>query len=221
MITGVACCGKTTILHELKSCGWTVCSRGDIGTFSGKSKSTAAVTGVHAAMDGALRRGDVLGDRGPIDNPLWSIIMPLCDPRYRGTLVHELLKFFNGFLNEMVTAYMMEQLVVVFIDQYPNLNRRRMLSRCSDGGAFRARIEMYPVAQGMAYYMAARLFGWTVRCVTYDEDRNFRPDRYTSIAEEIKYIFGRPIDRPPLPVSKPDGLYMKDDEYSIATGIFK
>lgn len=126
-------------------------------------------------------------------------------------------------MNEHVIAYMMQQTVVVFIDQYPGLNRARMLRRCSDGDAFRARIHMYPIAQCMAYYMAARLFGWTVRCVPYDEERNFRPDRYPAIADEIKTLFGRPVEQPPLtlPTSKPDGVYLTDTEYSVATGIFK
>lgn len=223
VITGVACCGKTTLLNELKSCGWTVCSRADLGTFSGKCKSAAAIAGLHAAMDSALRRGDVLGDRGPIDNPLWSIIMPLCDPKYRDTLVEQMLTFFIGFLNEHVIAYMVQQIVVIFIDQYPSLNRKRMLRRCSNGDAFRARLEMYPITQFMAYYMAARLFGWTVRCVPYDDERVFRPDRYRAIADEMKTLFGRPIEQPPLtlPASRPDGMYVTEKEYSIATGIFK
>lgn len=222
VITGVACCGKTTLLNELKSCGWTVCSRGDLGTFSGKSKSAPAIAGLHAAMENALRRGDVLGDRGPVDNPLWSIIMPLCDPKYRNDVVDELLRFFNGTVNEHVIAYMCQQRVVVFIDPYPSCNRTRMLRRCENGDAFRARINMYPIAQAIAYYMAARLYGWTVRCVPYDENRKFRPERYRTIAAEIKRLFGRPVARPPPEASsKPDGHHLTDTEYSTATGIFK
>lgn len=222
VITGQACCGKTTLLNKLKSYGWTVCSRGDLGTFSGKSKSAPAIASLHAAIENALRRGDVLGDRGPIDNPLWSIIMPLCDPRYKDFVVEELLNFFDSTINEHVAAYMCAQQAVVFVDPYPDLNRARMMSRSTDGDAFRCRIQMYPVAQFMAYYMAARLYGWTVRCVPYDEERNFQPHRYLSIAEELNELFGAPIKQEPLKqASKQDGHHLEDKEYSIATGIFK
>lgn len=222
VITGQACCGKTTLLDRLKKYGWQVCSRGDLGTFSGKSKSAPAIAGLHAALENALHRGDVLGDRGPIDNPLWTIIMTLCDPQYKDRVVEELLKFFNATINEHVIAYMLRQEVVVFIDPYPSLNRARMMSRCTGGDAYRARIRMYPITQCIAYYMAARLYGWTVRCVPYDEERNFQPQRYRAMAEEIKNIFGTPLKQGPLRLArKPDGHYLEDTEYSIATGIFK
>lgn len=222
VITGQACCGKTTLLNKLKSYGWTVCSRGDLGTFSGKSKSAPAIASLHAAIENALRRGDVLGDRGPIDNPLWAIIMPLCDPQYTDCVVEELMRFFDSTVNEHVAAYMCAQQAVVFVDPYPGLNRARMMSRNADGDAFRCRIQMYPVAQFMAYYMAARLYGWTVRCVPYDEERNFQPHRYLGMAEEIKKFFGTPIKQEPLKqASKQDGHHLEDTEYSIATGIFK
>lgn len=222
VITGQACCGKTTLLNKLKSYGWTVCSRGDLGTFSGKSKSAPAIASLHAAIENALRRGDVLGDRGPIDNPLWAIIMPLCDPQYKDRVVEELMQFFDSTLNEHVAAYMCAQQAVIFVDPYPGLNRARMMRRSADGDAFRCRIQMYPIAQFMAYYMAARLYGWTVRCVPYDEEHNFQPHRYLSMAEEINKLFGSPIKQEPLKqASKQDGHHLEDTEYSIATGIFK
>lgn len=222
VITGQACCGKTTLLNKLKSYGWTVCSRGDLGTFSGKSKSAPAIASLHAAIENALRRGDVLGDRGPIDNPLWAIIMPLCDPQYKNFVVEELMHFFDSTINEHVAAYMCAQQAVVFVDPYPDLNRARMMSRSTDGDAFRCRIQMYPIAQFMAYYMAARLYGWIVRCVPYDEERNFQPHRYLGMAEEINKFFGSPIKQEPLKeASKQDGYHLEDTEYSIATGIFK
>lgn len=222
VITGQACCGKTTLLNKLKSYGWTVCSRGDLGTFSGKSKSAPAIASLHAAIESALRRGDVLGDRGPIDNPLWAIIMPLCDPQYKDYVVEELMNFFDSSINEHVAAYMCAQQAVVFVDPYPDLNRARMMSRNADGDAFRCRIQMYPIAQFMAYYMAARLYGWTVRCVPYDEERNFQPHRYLDMAEEMNKLFGAPIKQEPLKqASKQDGHHLDDTEYSIATGIFK
>ena len=81
---------------------------------------------------------------------------------------------------------------------------------------------MYPITQCIAYYMAARLYGWTVRCVPYDEEHNFQPQRYRAMAEEIKSIFGTPLKQGPLRLArKPDGHYLEDTEYSIATGIFK
>lgn len=222
VITGQACCGKTTLLNRLKSYGWTVCSRGDLGTFSGKSKSAPTIASLHAAIENALRRGDVLGDRGPIDNPLWAIIMPLCDPKYKGCVVEALMNFFDSTINEHVAAYMCAQQAVVFVDPFPDLNRARMMSRSADGDAFRCRIQMYPIAQFMAYYMAARLYGWTVRCVPYDEERNFQPHRYLSTAEEMNKLFGSPIKQEPLKqASKQDGHHLEDTGYSIATGIFK
>lgn len=223
VITGQACCGKTTLLNRLKSYGWNVCSRGDLGTFSGKAKCAPTIASLHAAMENALRRGDVLGDRGPIDNPLWSVIMPLCDLRYKDRVVDELLRFFDGTMNEHVVAYYAcQQRVFVFVDPYPGLNRERMLKRCTGGDAFRARIYMYPIAQCIAYYIAARLFGWTVRCVPYDERREFQPQRYAAIADEINRSFGRPTKQPPLSqASRPSGHLLEDTEYSIATGIFK
>lgn len=224
VITGQACCGKTTLLRMLKNDGWSVCSRGDLGTFAGKASSPAAIAGLHAAMEFVLRRGDVLGDRGPIDNPLWSIIMPLCDPKYEDHVVTHLLDFFGGTTNEYVAGYMCRQRVVVFVDPYPEENRRRMLERCINGDAFRARIKMYPIVQFMAYYMAARLYGWTVRCVPYDDQRKFQPHMYGALAVELRTLFGSPRrhDDEPLPAaSRPEGLYLRDERYSRATGIFK
>lgn len=222
VITGQACCGKTTLLNVLKSYGWTVCSRGDLGTFSGKAKSAPMIASLHAALENALRRGDVLGDRGPIDNPLWAIIMPMCDPRYKEDLVQHLMAFFNSTINEHVVAYMCAQRVVVFVDPYPELNRARMMRRNVGGDAFRCRIHMYPIAQFMAYYMAARLYGWTVRCVPYDEERNFQPHRYANMAKEISKLFGTPIKQGPLkPATTPHGEHLDDKVYSIATNIFK
>lgn len=75
MITGQACCGKTTLRRGLLANGYEVKSRGDIGTFAGKARSPAAI----AATEYALVHCGVVGDRGPIDNPLWSRIMELCD----------------------------------------------------------------------------------------------------------------------------------------------
>lgn len=81
-ITGVACSGKTSSLNALRRYGWTIKSRGDLGTFGGKSKSPAYVTALHVALDYAYRSGApyVIGDRGAIDNPLWTAIMEMCNP---------------------------------------------------------------------------------------------------------------------------------------------
>lgn len=171
-ITGVACCGKTTVLDTLRQYGWTIKSRGDLGTFGGKSKSPAHVAALHAALDHAYRAGatHIIGDRGPIDNPLWSAIMELCNPLYADTMVNKLMVFFEKTFNELVIRYHAGFDVVVFLDPYPSRNRERMLCRCENGDALRGRLQQYVSAQFMAYYMFASLFGFETVYVPYTSD---------------------------------------------------
>lgn len=60
-VTGQACCGKTSLLNTLRSRGWKVFSRGDLGSFAGKASDPLSVFGLHAAIDWTLRRDNVLG----------------------------------------------------------------------------------------------------------------------------------------------------------------
>lgn len=60
-ITGQACCGKTTLLNSLKSKGWTIVSRGSVGSFAGKASSPVAVACLHASIEWSLGHSNVLG----------------------------------------------------------------------------------------------------------------------------------------------------------------
>lgn len=209
IITGQACCGKTTLISRLEKSGWTMKSRGDIGTFSGKSKSPASVAGLHAAMEYAFRRGDIIGDRGPIDNPLWTIIMQLCDPSTdMKRVVYIILDFISQNFNENSLRYYAEQHCIVFIDPLPSCNRARMLNRNTGGDSNRARINNYFI-QAIAYYIVARICGWKVYTVPYDlAEKTYCPERYQQIAEDILERFGKPnksnVDTRPISNVKPN-----------------
>jgi hypothetical protein len=97
-VTGQACCGKTTALKVLEESGWRVYSRKDIGTFSGKSKSAFHFAVLHAAQEDVLRREGTIGDRGPIDNPFWVLIMHQCNPIYKNSALFEPLSYLNNHL---------------------------------------------------------------------------------------------------------------------------
>lgn len=63
-ITGQACCGKTTLLNSLRSKGWTIVSRGSVGSFAGKATSPVAVACLHASIEWSLGHSNVLGVSG-------------------------------------------------------------------------------------------------------------------------------------------------------------
>lgn len=63
-ITGQACCGKTTLLNSLRSKGWTIVSRGSVGSFAGKASSPVAVACLHASIEWSLGHSNVLGVSG-------------------------------------------------------------------------------------------------------------------------------------------------------------
>ncbi|KAE9530037.1 hypothetical protein AGLY_011499 [Aphis glycines] len=193
-MTGMACCGKTTCLSALRKIGWTFRGRGDLDTFAGKIHSPAQVAGLHAAIDYALRHnnGWLIGDRGPIDNPLWNVIMPLCSPKYKSTVVQEILLFFQQTFNELVVNYHAEFDVVVFLDQYPSRNRKRMLARNTGGDAHRARVPMYCAVQFMAYYIFTVLFGHKIITVPYDQQGRFDADAGTASVHSCTIITGPP-----------------------------
>ncbi|KAE9521743.1 hypothetical protein AGLY_017854 [Aphis glycines] len=237
-VTGVACSGKTSALNALRRYGWTIKSRGDLGTFGGKSKSPAYVAALHAALDYAYRAGApyVIGDRGPIDNPLWTAITEMCNPRYARDMVYRLEKFFEHTFNELVIRYHGEFDVVVFLDPYPSRNRERMLKRGENGDAYRGRLRQYVAAQFMAYFMFAVLFGHRIVLVPYDDDRgNFDENAHVHNTLMLADYYGH---ADPIPgvgdgdvgggglgkISKllpdvPD--FLQDNKFSVMHGIFK
>lgn len=228
-ITGVACCGKTTVLEHLRHSGWRFESRGSMGTFSGKSKTPALVASLHAAIDDTLRSGSrtVIGDRGPIDNPLWTVIMQLCDPKHSATVVSKLLQFFEATFNEPVIRYHSGFDVVVFLDQYPSRNRERMRARNDGGDVHRARLQQYVTIQFMAYYMFAVLFGFRMIFVPYDRATgNFDGRRHTKNAQLIAEYYG-PADTvdansvTAMKLNKELPEFMDDNTFPIVYGIFK
>ncbi|AYP97904.1 GrBNV gp17-like protein-like protein [Mauternbach virus] len=225
-ITGQACCCKTTILNKLIEIGWRKFSRGDVGSFSGKSTSSAAIGNLHAALDFILTRPNVIGDRGYIDNVIWSFIMPACNSNESSSFVNKMLSFLNANFNEPSIAQYISQKGLIFIDPYVDLNRSRQLRRCVSGDAHRARIFMYPIAQFMTYYTVARLFGWKVICVPYDVDRNFDNVKYEQNIDLIRNYFGTPtfddiVDRQVIRFAKPHNNYTIDTLYPKIVGIFK
>lgn len=232
-ITGVACTGKTTILRELEANGWTIRSRGQLGTFGGKSRAPAYVASLHAALDYSYKKcaGFMIGDRGPIDNPLWTIIMQLCDPKYKNCMVHELLKFFDRTFNELVVRYHAEFQTVVFLDTMPIKNRQRMLKRGEGGDVQRGRIAHYVEAQFMAYYIFAVLFGHKIMLLPYRDDKSIDSKRHLDNARHLNEYFGT-VDkeqqsahqRELLNVGKLDNRVpdiLMDYNYSKSLGIFK
>lgn len=173
VITGQACCGKTTFSRRLEQeCNIQTCSRGYLGRVAGGS-----IFALHASLENALSTsmGNVVGDGGALDDPLWTVIMPLCDSFYRDKpleIVMTILKFFNSILNENVLAYLVQQYCAVFLDASPRTNRMRMLRRGREGDAQRARIFMYPIAQFIAYYVAACLLDYRICLVQFDQNDN-------------------------------------------------
>jgi len=225
-ITGQACCCKTTILNKLLELGWRKFSRGDVGSFSGKSSSAAAIGNLHAALDFTLTRPNVIGDRGYIDNVIWSFIMPACSPIDSKSFVYNMLSFLNSNFNEPSIAQYISQKGLIFIDPYVDLNRTRQLNRCESGDSHRARIFMYPIAQFMVYYTVARLFGWKILCVPYDVDRNFDNVKYEQNIDLIRNYFGTPkfddiIEKQLIRFAKPYNNYTVDTLYPKIVGIFK
>ena len=225
-ITGQACAGKTTLLNSLKRYGWKVLSRGDIGSFSGKINNPVAVACLHASVEWAQQHTDVLGDRSSIDNLLWVWIMQYCNPKYEESLVDELLRFVNVNFNAPSLAYFIGQKAAIFVDPFPSICEKRMLVRGTGGDAYRGRLRGYAITQAIAYYAIARLFGWKVFCVPYDESRNFDTSRYANIADYlIHHYFGMPDSTTnPIPQSrydKPQNVYVPDFEFAKSVGIFK
>lgn len=222
-ITGQACCGKTTMLNHFRKLGWKIYNRGKLGSFGGKANDPATIANLHAALQYQLTQSDVIGDRGSIDNPLWSFIMPACNPQRRDSLVGDLLSFINSSFNEPSIAEYITQKGVIFLDPYSRLNQERMLKRCAGGDPNRGRLSMYNPPQFMSYYTVARLFGWKCYAVPYTKERIFNPDGYKKIAVEVEKIFGPPksTGTPFVWYNKPKNDFIIDNTYPKSVGIFK
>lgn len=223
-LTGQACCGKTTLLNEFIKYNWNVRSRGELGSYGGKAKAALPIASLHAALDSSLSLSNTIGDRGPIDNPLWTIIMAIADPKFQRDPLSSVNYIFSNFLKELsdnVVRYHMSHKVVVVIDPYPEKNRLRMLERFTGGDALRARINLYPYIQAIAYYTVARLYRWPVYCVPYTENETFDVERYTGeIIPKIIAYFGTPKHQPiQTLVPKVPGYGPPDHTYANIVGI--
>lgn len=170
-LTGSACCGKSTLLNKLERDNWNLYSRGDLGSYAGKSKSAAHIAMLHASIEMGLRKRWSIGDRGHLDNPLWSIIMFLCKLDNNNDIVLESLNAISRMFNELSLEYFsLVQKTIVFIDTRSLANQARMLKRCCDGDAHRARISLYPIIQTLLYYMMAKFLNYPICCVPYKTD---------------------------------------------------
>lgn len=230
-ISGVACSGKTTILNKLRDKNWKIFSRGDVGSFGGKANNAPTIATLHAALEFVLTQSDVIGDRGPIDNPLWTIIMELCDPSFTGSIVIRILEYFNSNFNEPSIAYFVKQCGVIFLDTNFKANAGRMIVRNLNGDAHRSRLDRYAMVQFIAYYIALRLFGWKPQCVPYDDFDNFAPQEYASICTQLHKYFcssqasGVEIPKksalPYVRFAKPTNKHISNMTFPKAVGIFK
>lgn len=236
-ITGEAACLKTTVLKELKNNGWSIYSRGDIGSYSGKSRTPVCVAGLHGALDVMLLQHNTIGDRGHIDNPLWCNIMRIIDPQYHKSAVEETLAYFFATFNELLVSFFTTQKVVIILDPKNEFNRERMYKRNTGGDNYRASIPFYTIAQFISYYMVTRIFGWKLYFVPYkvnDEGQfinEIDQDKYTKMVNEICDFYGKPIepaniDLDPLPekiskTGKYSDLFSENYNFSMDLGIFK
>lgn len=221
-MTGEACCCKTSILRALSASGWKKYSRGDIGSFSGKAHSPVDIGNLHAALSYIHQQPDVIGDRGYIDNVLWSFIMPQCDMNRRDTMIKDLIDFLSSF-NEPAIAQYLSHKAVIFVDPYSERLRARQLRRCTDGDALRARIFMYPYAQFIAYYAMARLFKWKLITVPYTSSGEIDQVRYQQDLSSVLEYFGQPQDsgHPFVQYQCPANLYNIDNKMPKSIGIYK
>lgn len=222
-ITGTACVGKTTLLESLKLYGWETISRGSQGTFSGKAKCPSTMSSLDQSMQYVLSFGNVIGDRGTIDNPLWNYIMDATNPSKYIDLVDDFKHHLESTLNENVLLQYARENVVIIIDLKPEENRKRMMKRAQDGDIKRSRIFMYPYVQNLFYFIMARLVGWKIFCVPYDKNGEFQPLGYEKIINYINQHFPKNEDSNILHKfkSKPLGSHKIDHTYAKNVDIFK
>lgn len=222
-ITGTACVGKTTLLESLKLYGWETISRGSQGTFSGKAKCPSTISALDQSMQYVLTFGNVIGDRGTLDNPLWNYIMDATNPIKCTDLVKDFKHHLESTLNENVLLQYARENVVIIIDLKPEENRKRMMNRAENGDIKRSRIFMYPYAQNLFYFIIARLVGWKIFCVPYDENGVFQPSGYKKIIDYVNKFFPKNRDSHIIRKfkSKPLGTHKIDHTYAKNVDIFK
>lgn len=221
-ITGEASCCKTTVITKLTELGWKKYSRGDSGSFNKKPENRAAVGNLHAALNYVLTRPDCIGDRSFIDNVLWVFIMPACNPT-NGDMVDSLFSFLNANFNEPSIAEYIRHKGIVFVDTLSHKNKERQLKRNESGDSYRSRLDLYPLAQFITYYTVARLFGWKVMCVPYDNDCQIDNTKHKQNIETIIAFFGKPIltGKPFVKFSAPSNSYVFDHAFPKSVGIYK
>lgn len=227
-VTGHACVGKsTTVLKTLKDLGhWEILSRGDLGTFAGKSKSGSVIAGLHNALTYAFENYNVIGDRGLIDNPLWTFIMENVSRTKQYDLVHEFVSFINSSFNMLSLMEFCRHKAVIILDEKCLANRSRMLHRAEGGDWNRARIKYYTHVQGMCYFMVAKMFNWPIFFVPYKKNSDeIDREAYMVRAREICRFFGyaSPTVEPLNDVlrRKPGASYAFVTDVSSSLGIYK
>lgn len=159
-VTGTACVGKSSALDSFKTI-----SRGELGGFDMKCVAPEQAASLNAAVN-ELSTTDYVGDRGTIDNVLWTFIMSNIntDP---DELLDQFIIWIDNTFNEISLARFVRELVLVIVDSNSGMNRIRMLKRASGGDLDRGRIISYPFVQSFAYYAFARLVGWEIVQVAY------------------------------------------------------
>lgn len=195
-ITGTACCGKTSMLKKLhKYQKWCAPSRGSLGGFGGKCNSPALIASMHASTEYALSHftNCVVGDRGPLDNYLWTFIMPilenvsnLSDDKEITTMIfHSFLKFLNNTQNEFSLAYYANHDVLIIVDPLYEKVHKRMIDRASDNDLHRAQIPYYSLVQNIVYTIIGCVFEYRIISMPYKNDisNNFR---MTKIEEDYE-----------------------------------
>lgn len=222
-LTGEACCCKTTILNKLTKYGWSIYSRSGVGSFSGKATNPVDIGNLHASLHWVHQQPNVLGDRGFIDNIVWSFIMPQCETSRDKTMISDLISFLTKFNEPSIAEYLSHK-VIIFIDPYSERLRARQLKRCSDGDALRARIPLYPHAQFITYYAMARLFNWKIITVPYTDSGEIDQELYQANVREILEYFDAPKMNQFsdfVPYARPANLYTIDNTVPRSFGIFK
>lgn len=223
-ITGVACVGKSTILEHLNLNGWSTPSRGSLGIFAGKAKNPATISGLHSALQLALTKYNAVGDRGLIDNPIWTFIMQMCDPNEIGhDFLGKFMNFISSSFNKLSLMEFANHKVVVIIETNTECNVSRMTSRASGGDLYRSRLPYYVHSQAMAYFLIGKLLNWKILYLQYDD--NLKCTNFTTNKEEVSTFYGDPDpDKEELPRyigSKVDDLYDVDMRYPKNYGIYK
>lgn len=177
-LTGTACVGKSTALND-----YATVSRGDLGGFTMKGISVEQAASLNAAVNELAYMENVVGDRGTIDNVLWTWIMANIKTKPEDYVKSFVIWLENTFNEASLTRYIKE-LVVIIVDPNSKMNSKRMIARGSGGDADRGRINSYPTVQSFAFFAFARLVGWFVEQTQYNNGI-WVPD-YSEIRDTLK-----------------------------------